>query len=66
MLTFGKSGSLYLSDLVMYERQTESLFTQIEGGAVAGAPAGAEFDRVPVQTVTWAQYRDAHPGRGPA
>ncbi len=50
MLTFGKSGSLYLSDLVMYERQTESLFTQIEGGAVAEAPAGAEFARVPVQT----------------
>jgi hypothetical protein len=54
VLTFGTSGKLYLSDLVMYDRQTESLFSQIEGRAIAGVLAGVELDRVPVQTVTWA------------
>ncbi len=61
VLTFGTSGSLYLSDLVMYDRQTESLFSQLEGRAIAGVLAGQELDRVPVQTVTWAQWRAANP-----
>jgi hypothetical protein len=45
----------------MYDRQTESLWSQIEGRAIAGVLAGTELDRVPVQTVTWAQWREAHP-----
>jgi hypothetical protein len=61
LLTFGTSGLLYRSDLVMYDRQTESLFSQIEGRAIAGVLAGAELDRIPVQTVTWAQWRAANP-----
>ncbi|WP_219419023.1 DUF3179 domain-containing protein [Pseudonocardia nigra] len=61
LLTFGTSGKLYLSDLVMYDRQTESLWSQIEGRAIAGMLAGAELNRVPVQTVTWAQWRAANP-----
>lgn len=52
MLTFGTSGSLYQSDLVMYNRQTESLFSQLEDRAIAGVLTGSELDRVPVQTVT--------------
>ncbi len=52
---------LYHSDLVMYDRQTESLWSQIEGRAIAGALAGTELDRIPVQTVTWAQWQAAHP-----
>ncbi|MDQ3455333.1 MAG: DUF3179 domain-containing protein [Actinomycetota bacterium] len=61
LLTFGTSGLLYRSDLVMYDRQTESLFSQIEGRAIAGVLAGAELERIPVQTVTWAQWRAANP-----
>jgi hypothetical protein len=45
----------------MYDRQTESLWSQIEGRAIAGLLAGAELDRVPVQTVTWAQWKQAYP-----
>ncbi len=40
-MTFGTSGKLYLSDLVMYDRQTESLWFQIEGRAIAGVQTGA-------------------------
>ncbi len=60
-VTFGTSGSLYLSDLVMYDRQTESLWSQLEGRAIAGVLTGEELTRIPVQTVTWAQWRTAHP-----
>jgi hypothetical protein len=61
VLTFGTSGKLYLSDLVMYDRQTESLWSQLEGRAIAGVLTGAQLERIPVQTVSWAQWRDAHP-----
>ena len=61
VMTFGTSGKLYLSDLVMYDRQTESLWSQIEGRAIAGVQTGAQLERIPVQTVTWKQWREAHP-----
>ena len=61
LLTFGTSGRLYQSDLVVYDRQTESLWSQIEGRAIAGVLAGERLDRIPVQTVAWSQWRAAHP-----
>ena len=61
LFTFGTSGKLYLSDLVMYDRQTESLWSQIEGRAIAGRLTGSELTRVPIATVTWEQWRRAHP-----
>ncbi len=61
LVTFGTSGKLYLSDLVMYDRQTESLWSQLEGQAIAGVLAGVELERVPVATVAWSQWREAHP-----
>jgi hypothetical protein len=61
LLTFGTSGKLYLSDLVMYDRQTESLWSQIEGRAIAGVLAGAEVTQIPVQMLTWKQWREANP-----
>lgn len=61
LFTFGTSGKLYLSDLVMYDRQTESLWSQIEGRAIAGTLTGSELTRLPIATVTWNQWRRAHP-----
>jgi hypothetical protein len=61
VLTFGTSGKLYLSDLVMYDRQTESLWSQIEGRAIAGVQAGTELERIPVATVPWERWREANP-----
>ncbi len=61
LVTFGTSGMLYLSDLVMYDRQTESLWPQIEGQAVAGALTGAELTVLPASLVSWEQWRSAHP-----
>ncbi len=61
LVTFGTSGKLFQSDLVMYDRQTESLWPQIEGRAVAGVLTGTELERIPVATVPWDQWLAAHP-----
>lgn len=62
VLDFGVSGLLYHSDLVMFDRQTESLWPQLEGRSVIGRLTGAELDRLPIQTIRWADFRAAHPG----
>jgi len=61
VLSFGTSGRLYLSNLVMYDRQTESLWPQAEGRAVAGVLTGTELDRLPVALLPWGQFRDRFP-----
>jgi hypothetical protein len=60
LLTFGTSGRLYLSALVMYDRQTESLWSQVERTAIAGLLTGTELELIPVTTVRWADWRAAH------
>jgi hypothetical protein len=61
VLSFGTSGRLYRSDLVMYDRQTESLWPQIEGAAVAGVLTGTELTVLPASLVSWEQWSAAHP-----
>jgi hypothetical protein len=61
LLDFGTSGAVYQSALVMYDRQTESLWTHFDGRSVLGTLVGAQLRRVPVATTSWAQLRDAHP-----
>jgi len=43
VLDFGTSGKLYRSDLVMYDRQSHSLWAQMEGRAIVGARAGTRL-----------------------
>ena len=61
VLDFGTSGSLHNSALVMYDRQTESLWSHFSAGAVVGMLTGTELDLFPLQTVSFADYRAAHP-----
>ena len=61
VLDFGTSGALYQANLVMYDRQTESLWTQFDGRSVVGTRVGDQLDRVPVATVAWREFRDQHP-----
>ncbi len=61
VLSFGTSGLLYQSALVMYDRQTESLWSQLELGAVAGVLAGTGLKTIPTQTVAWSDFVAAHP-----
>ena len=61
VLDFGTSGLLYRSALVMYDRQTESLWSHFSGQAVAGLLTGEELGVHPVSTVSWSDFRAAHP-----
>lgn len=59
---FGVSGLLYNSDLVMYDRRTRSLWSQIMAEAIAGPSTGAKLARLPARRTSWASWKAAHPG----
>jgi len=61
VLDFGTSGSLYQSALVMYDRQTESLWTHFTGEGAVGHYAGARLDLIPVQTLSFEEFAALHP-----
>ena len=58
---FGTSGKLYNSNLVMYDRLTDSYWTQIEGRAVIGDLTGTELKLFPVEVLTWGDWKAAYP-----
>jgi hypothetical protein len=59
--TFGTSGRLFASALVMYDRATESLWTHFDGKAVVGVLTGEQLEAVPAPLVAWSQFREANP-----
>ncbi len=61
ILDFGTSGRLYNSALVMYDRQTESLWSHFNAQAIAGVLTGEELDRHPAAMVGWGEWREANP-----
>lgn len=60
-LVFGVSGLLYNSDMLLYDRNTDSLWSQIMGEAVSGALLGTELPQLPVTYTTWSSWRERHP-----
>jgi len=60
-VTFGVSGLLYQSDLVMYDHQTESLWSQISMEAIAGPMTGAKLKHIFLVHTTWGEWQAAHP-----
>jgi hypothetical protein len=58
---FGVSGLLYRSDLLMYDRETESLWSQIGANAVTGALMGQSLELLRSRITTWKAWREAHP-----
>lgn len=58
---FGTTGRLYNSNLVMYDRRTDTWWTQIDGLAIVGERTGEELTEVSVDTVTWGEWKAAHP-----
>lgn len=61
ILDFGTSGRLFNSSLVMYDRQTESLWTHFNGKAVVGSLAGTELELLAVQTTSWENFLRQNP-----
>ncbi|MDJ0880494.1 MAG: DUF3179 domain-containing protein [Gammaproteobacteria bacterium] len=60
-LDFGVSGLLYNSDVLLYDRQTESLWSQIMSKAVTGAYKGSKLKRLPIEHTNWADWKQQHP-----
>jgi len=60
-LKFGVSGLLYESNLVMYDRSTESLWRQALGEAVVGERLGSKLELLPFQLITLEKTLEKHP-----
>ena len=58
---FGTSGKLYNSNLLMYDRFTESYWSQALGMAVTGELSGYQLDLVPFDVITWGDWKTLHP-----
>ena len=60
-VTFGVSGLLRKSDLVMYDRRTETLWQQFTGEALVGDRAGEALEIVPAQLISFRQFAENYP-----
>jgi len=61
VLDFGTTGRLRFSNLVMYDRQTETWWQQATGEGIAGEYTGRQLTFVPASLISWADFKAAHP-----
>ena len=59
--TFGVSGLLYQSDILMYDHQTESLWSQISRTAITGTSMGKTLEPIFLEHTTWKAWHHDHP-----
>ncbi len=60
-LTFGVSGKIYKSNLLMYDRETGSLWSQMLQRAITGPLTGAVLAMLPAEHSSWEHWRTEHP-----
>lgn len=58
---FGVSGKLYNSDLLMYDRKTNTLWSQISGEAVLGQLAGKKLEQLEANLIDFKTLKDKYP-----
>jgi hypothetical protein len=61
VLDFGTTGRLRFSNLVMYDRQTESWWQQALGLAIAGGYTGTQLVARPAAIIAWSEFKAAYP-----
>jgi hypothetical protein len=61
LLDFGTTGNLRNSDLVMYDRQTNSWWQQFTGEAIVGELTGTRLEFLPSQIIAWSDFKDLYP-----
>lgn len=61
VLSFGVTGALYNSNVLLYDRTHRGLWSQLGLQAVSGPMVGTELSHLPVRVVPFSQYRLAHP-----
>ncbi len=59
--TFGVSGLLYRSDLVMYDARTDSKWSQLVATAIRGPRTGETLEIVPSGLTRWDTWQESHP-----
>lgn len=62
LLEFGTTGKVHTSNLVMYDRSSESWWLQFTGEGVVGKYTGEKLTLLPSQIVSFEQFKNAYPG----
>lgn len=57
---FGTSGKLYNSNLVMYDRETDTYWSQIDGKAIVGELTGQQLEELDINVVPWRDWKAVH------
>ena len=58
---FGTSGKLYNSNLVMYDRLSDSLWSQAMGKGIVGKYSGYDLKRIPFDLAYWKEWKELYP-----
>jgi len=58
---FGVSGMLYQSDVLLYDKKSQSLWSQLMMQAVAGPRTGEKLQQIPIEHSSWLSWKTAHP-----
>ena len=61
LLEFGTTGKVHTSNLVMYDRQSESWWLQFTGEGIVGKHTGVQLKLLPSQIVSFEQFMQAYP-----
>lgn len=61
---FGVSGLLYNSDVLLYDQETESLWSQIARRAISGPLKGQRLEMIAVAHTTWQDWKNRYPNSG--
>lgn len=61
VLTFGVTGKLRNSDMVMFDRETESWWQQVLGTAIAGSLSGTSLTPLPTWMESWDRFKERAP-----
>ncbi len=61
VLDFGTTGRLRYSNLIMYDRQTETWWQQATGEAIAGEFAGRQLTFLPANMISWSDFKATYP-----
>jgi len=60
-MSFGVSGLLYNSDVLLYDHQTDSLWSQMLSKAISGPLKGSRLEMLPLTQTRWSAWRADHP-----
>ncbi|MFY9965399.1 MAG: DUF3179 domain-containing protein [Nitrososphaeraceae archaeon] len=61
VVEFGTSGKLYNSNLVMYDRKSDSLWSQGLAQGIVGKYAGVNLQRIPFDVANWKEWKELYP-----